>query len=70
MQALAGLGLRVLALASKKYPGDVEKGAEVSRVSVESELVFRGLIGLYDPPALNLLWLSANATKLASKSTC
>jgi Na+-exporting ATPase len=50
MQALAGLGLRVLALASKKYPGDVEKGAEVERASVESELVFRGLIGLYDPP--------------------
>jgi Na+-exporting ATPase len=50
MQALAGLGLRVLALASKKYPGDVEKGAEVSRLSVESELVCRGLIGLYDPP--------------------
>ena len=50
MEALAGLGLRVLALASKKYPGQVEKGAEVDRASVESELVFRGLIGLYDPP--------------------
>lgn len=50
MEALAGLGLRVLALASKKYPGEVEKGAELDRASVESELVFRGLIGLYDPP--------------------
>jgi Na+-exporting ATPase len=50
MEALAGLGLRVLALASKKYPGQVEKGAEVDRASVESGLVFRGLIGLYDPP--------------------
>ncbi|KAI4690811.1 uncharacterized protein J4E88_002284 [Alternaria novae-zelandiae] len=50
MQALASLGLRVLALASKKYPGEVEKGAEVARTSVESDLVFRGLIGLYDPP--------------------
>ncbi|CAO2657378.1 Nn.00g035040.m01.CDS01 [Neocucurbitaria sp. VM-36] len=50
MEALAGLGLRVLALASKKYPGEVEKGADVDRASVESELVFRGLIGLYDPP--------------------
>ncbi|KAB2107828.1 Sodium transport ATPase 5 [Alternaria gaisen] len=50
MASLAGLGLRVLALASKKYPADVEKGAEVERASVESELVFRGLIGLYDPP--------------------
>lgn len=50
MEALASLGLRVLALASKKYHGQVEKGAEVDRASVESELVFRGLIGLYDPP--------------------
>jgi Na+-exporting ATPase len=50
MEALASLGLRVLALASKKYPGNVNKGAEVDRVSVESDLVFRGLIGLYDPP--------------------
>ena len=50
MEALASLGLRVLALASKQYPENVEKGAEVNRASVESELVFRGLIGLYDPP--------------------
>ncbi|KAH9869874.1 hypothetical protein J1614_006794 [Plenodomus biglobosus] len=50
MEALAGLGLRVLALASKQYPHEVEKGAEVDRTSVESDLVFRGLIGLYDPP--------------------
>lgn len=50
MEALAGLGLRVLALASKRYLADVDKGAEVDRASVESELVFCGLIGLYDPP--------------------
>ncbi|EUC38818.1 hypothetical protein COCCADRAFT_538 [Bipolaris zeicola 26-R-13] len=50
MEALASLGLRVLALASKRYLHEVAKGAEVKRSTVESELVFRGLIGLYDPP--------------------
>jgi Na+-exporting ATPase len=50
METLASLGLRVLALASKKYEGKAEKGGEVDRASVESNLVFRGLIGLYDPP--------------------
>jgi Na+-exporting ATPase len=50
MEVLASLGLRVLALASKKFNGKAEKGGEVDRASVESDLVFRGLIGLYDPP--------------------
>lgn len=51
MEALAGMGLRVLALASKPYVSDKPaKGAELDRASVESALVFRGLIGLYDPP--------------------
>ncbi|KAK6208636.1 potassium sodium efflux p-type fungal-type ATPase [Colletotrichum tabaci] len=51
MEALAGMGLRVLALASKRYDGPaLNKGDEVNRASVECDLVFRGLIGLYDPP--------------------
>ncbi|KAK1994856.1 potassium/sodium efflux P-type ATPase [Colletotrichum falcatum] len=53
MQALAGLGLRVLALASRPMtPGEVEVDAEtgVDRAAVERGLVFHGLVGLYDPP--------------------
>ncbi|KXJ90570.1 sodium transport ATPase [Microdochium bolleyi] len=50
MEALAGMGLRVLALASKKFDGHIEKGQDVDRGAVESGLTFRGLIGLYDPP--------------------
>ena len=50
MEALASLGLRVLALASKPFEGEVKKGADIPRATVESNLVFRGLIGLYDPP--------------------
>lgn len=50
MQAFAGMGLRVLALASKPYYANLEKGDEIDRASVECDLVFRGLIGLYDPP--------------------
>jgi Na+-exporting ATPase len=50
MEVLASLGLRVLALASKQFHGRAEKGGEVDRTAVESDMVFRGLIGLYDPP--------------------
>ncbi|KAH7029438.1 potassium/sodium efflux P-type ATPase [Microdochium trichocladiopsis] len=50
MESLAGMGLRVLALASKKFAGTIEKGQDVDRQAVESNLTFRGLIGLYDPP--------------------
>ncbi|TDZ33075.1 Sodium transport ATPase 5 [Colletotrichum spinosum] len=52
MQALASLGLRVLALASKPVHGEVEVDAEgaVDRTALECGLVFRGLVGLYDPP--------------------
>ncbi|RFN49753.1 potassium/sodium efflux p-type atpase [Fusarium flagelliforme] len=50
-QSLAKLGLRVLALASKPMSDPPSNGeAEVDRATVESDLIFRGLIGLYDPP--------------------
>ncbi|KAL0063931.1 P-type ATPase [Marasmius tenuissimus] len=50
MEALAALGLRVLALASKEYDGKVSKGEEIDRNGIEDDLTFRGLVGLYDPP--------------------
>ncbi|KAI1485135.1 hypothetical protein F5X96DRAFT_683050 [Biscogniauxia mediterranea] len=50
MEAMAGMGLRVLALASKEFTGIIKKDDEVERASVELDLTFQGLIGLYDPP--------------------
>ncbi|KAI0416801.1 potassium/sodium efflux P-type ATPase [Xylaria grammica] len=50
MTALASMGLRVLALASKRFDGKLKKGDDVDREAIESNLTFRGLIGLYDPP--------------------
>ena len=50
MEALAALGLRVLALAGRKYPDAIAKDQEIDRNHVERDLTFRGLIGLYDPP--------------------
>jgi potassium/sodium efflux P-type ATPase len=50
MEALASHGLRVLALASREYKETYEEGQEVDRAGVEKDLIFRGLIGLYDPP--------------------
>lgn len=54
METFASLGLRVLALASRKLPTSPEAGGawgeEVPRAEIESQLTFRGLIGLYDPP--------------------
>jgi len=50
MEALAKLGLRVLALASREYNETIEEGVEIDRANVEKSLTFRGLIGLYDPP--------------------
>ncbi|KAG9235101.1 hypothetical protein BJ875DRAFT_283009 [Amylocarpus encephaloides] len=50
MDALASQGLRVLALASKEIPNKVNEMKVPERAEMESELVFRGLVGLYDPP--------------------
>ncbi|KAI0533467.1 hypothetical protein GGR58DRAFT_516914 [Xylaria digitata] len=50
MTALASMGLRVLALASKRFDGKLRKGDDVDRDVIESNLTFQGLIGLYDPP--------------------
>lgn len=50
MESFAGMGLRVLALASKPFDGVLKKGDDVERASVEHTLTFQGLIGLYDPP--------------------
>ncbi|KAF7505632.1 hypothetical protein GJ744_000567 [Endocarpon pusillum] len=50
MESLAALGLRVLALASRTYSGQIDDVNEINRQEVEDNLTFRGLIGLYDPP--------------------
>ncbi|KAK6360009.1 Na+ ATPase [Orbilia brochopaga] len=50
MESLAALGLRVLALASREYTDDIHEGEDIDRSTVECNLTFRGLIGLYDPP--------------------
>ncbi|KAL8667562.1 MAG: hypothetical protein Q9168_007223 [Polycauliona sp. 1 TL-2023] len=65
MEALAAQGLRVLALASKEYKG--ETGGDdtaYDRAAIESDLIFQGLIGLYDPPRPE----SADAVKQCHKA--
>lgn len=59
MEALAEQGLRVLALASKEGSAPIGSKTENDREEVESNLVFQGLIGLYDPPRVE----SAGAVK-------
>lgn len=52
MEAFASLGLRVLALASRSpitgLPEDLSSA--IDRSEFEKDLVFRGLVGIYDPP--------------------
>jgi magnesium-transporting ATPase (P-type) len=50
MDSLAAQGLRILALASRPHNGSTDDIIETDRDEIESDLVFRGLVGIYDPP--------------------
>ncbi|KIW89894.1 potassium/sodium efflux P-type ATPase, fungal-type [Cladophialophora bantiana CBS 173.52] len=50
MNAMAAHGLRVLALASGVHNGSINDLHLADRDQVEADLIFRGLIGIYDPP--------------------
>lgn len=52
MEELAKLGLRVLALAHRPLTDQAQslESSELERDSIEKDLCFLGLIGLYDPP--------------------
>ncbi|CZS89197.1 hypothetical protein WAI453_010355 [Rhynchosporium graminicola] len=55
MEALAAQGLRVLALASKEWHDTTKdtrakEETQAPRDEVEKDLIFQGLVGLYDPP--------------------
>ncbi|KAK4150453.1 hypothetical protein C8A00DRAFT_36950 [Chaetomidium leptoderma] len=50
MEVFATLGLRVLALASRKLDAGMDANEDTDRNVVEQDLTFLGLIGLYDPP--------------------
>ncbi|KAL2754774.1 hypothetical protein ACRALDRAFT_1051295 [Sodiomyces alcalophilus JCM 7366] len=52
MESLARLGLRVLAFATREDVGEVDGHENLERNLFEKDLIFRGLIGLYDPPRI------------------
>lgn len=50
MNALSLQGLRVLAFATKEWTKSANSESDFKRETVECDLVFQGLIGIYDPP--------------------
>lgn len=62
MDALSSQGLRVLAFASRDY--DLKAEDMKDREAVESNLIFHGLVGIYDPPRLE----TARSVKLCHKA--
>ncbi|CAN6647267.1 sodium/potassium exporting P-type ATPase 2 [Trichomonascus vanleenenianus] len=59
VDALTSFGLRVLAFARRPVDDPSTNWDNIERVDVEQNLVFTGLIGIYDPPRLE----SAGAVK-------
>ncbi|TEY84006.1 hypothetical protein BOTCAL_0023g00270 [Botryotinia calthae] len=55
MEAIAADGLRVLALAGKPWEHYTGINAKHERADVEKDLIFHGLIGIYDPPRVESL---------------
>ncbi|KAF5867412.1 putative sodium p-type atpase protein [Botrytis fragariae] len=55
MEAIAADGLRVLALAGKPWDHYTGINAKHDRADVEKDLIFHGLIGIYDPPRVESL---------------
>ncbi|KAK6593919.1 potassium/sodium efflux P-type ATPase [Botrytis cinerea] len=55
MEAIAADGLRVLALAGKPWEHYTGINAKHERADVEKDLIFHGLVGIYDPPRVESL---------------
>ncbi|PVH22933.1 potassium/sodium efflux P-type ATPase, fungal-type [Candidozyma haemuli] len=62
MDALSSQGLRVLAFASRDFDSNKDKLDD--RDGIEDNLVFHGLVGIYDPPRLE----TAPSVKLCHKA--
>ncbi|KAK8238261.1 P-type Na+-ATPase [Phyllosticta capitalensis] len=53
MTLLADQGLRVLAIARRKWTGKISGHEEIAREEIEKDLTLLGLVGIYDPPRLD-----------------